>query len=93
MRVSRNGGIARQDLLVLILWAVADFYGYKILFSKLRKRPILLKKLIQNMAPGAPFSPYFEKDMFSSPLGFNHGILNIVVCVSLGVILDNGNIP
>jgi len=93
MWISRNAGIPRQHLLVLILWAIVDLYSDKTLFSNGCKLPILLKKPIQNMAPSAPFPAYFEKNMFSSPLGFNHGILDIATCVSLGVILDNGNIP
>src|ERR1700756_2264271 len=69
MRVAMDIGKPRQESLIWILLAHADFHRHVVLVSKRREVRVLAKEGVHGMAPTAPFTPDHNKDISLRPPG------------------------
>jgi hypothetical protein len=57
MRIPFDLRVLGKELLVLVLFAVIDFYNDEIVVKEFRYVLVVLEELVELVAPAAPFSP------------------------------------
>jgi len=86
MRVAMDVGVPRQESLIWILLAHANFHGHVVLVSKRHEVRMLVKEGIHGMAPTAPFAPDHNKDISVRPFGFCTNYREVFFRITLRII-------